>query len=500
LTDRTRRLVAVDLGAESGRVALGAIDGDRLSIQSVHRFPNVPVRIGGTLHWDFLRLFGDVVAGLRLASEGGQIASLGIDTWGVDFGLLDRRGRLLANPVHYRDARTTGMVEAATAMVSREEIYRATGVQFMPINTLYQLFAMARQDDPLLAQADRLLMMGDLLAHFLCGSVVAEYTNASTSQFLDPYARTWARPLLERLGIPTRLLPDLVEPGTTLGPLDPQLADDLGQAQTRLVAVASHDTASAVVGTPLASPRTAYLSSGTWSLIGLEVGAPVINEASLEANLTNEAGIGSTIRLLRNVMGLWLVQEARQGLWPTAEAPSYEELARLPEAAPPFTAFIDPDDERFLRPGDLPAQMRDFCRQTGQPEPDDPAAFLRVILESLALRYAAVIDDLRLVSGQPVESIRVVGGGANHRLLCQLTADATGLPVSAGPVEATTVGNVVVQAIALGELSGLAEARDLVARSFPAVIYEPRDDWSEPRARFAALVRAGAERRLSSAV
>ena len=494
MTDATRRLVALDLGAETGRVAVGAFDGDRLSVEDVHRFSNVPVTLGGTLHWDFLRLFGEALAGLRRVSAGGSVASIGIDTWGVDFGLLDARGRLLASPVHYRDARTQGMVEAATALVPRPDIYRATGIQFMPINTLYQLLSMVKSDDPLLVQADRLLLMGDLFAHFLCGSTVAEYTNASTSQCLDPVARDWARPLLERLGIPTRLLPDIVQPGTVLGPLRSDVADDTGLSAARAVATASHDTASAVVGAPLAGPGTAFLSSGTWSLIGLEVPAPVITDASYAANLTNEGGVGGTIRLLRNVAGLWLVQESRRALWPAGDGPSYEELAALAAASPAFTAIIDPDDERFLRPGDLPARVRAFCRETGQPIPADTGTLVRVLLESLALRYASALDELATAAGHPVDAIHVIGGGVNHRLLCQFTADATGRPVRAGPVEAATIGNLVVQAMALGELAGVAEGRELIARSFPVSAYHPLADWSEPRARFAALRRSRAGR------
>jgi rhamnulokinase len=481
-------LVAVDLGAESGRAVVGTFDGGRLALQDVHRFANVPVTLAGTLHWDFLRLFGDVSAGLRRAAAGGPVVSVGVDTWGVDFGLLDDRGRLLGNPVHYRDTRTAGMLEQAFAAVPREEIYRATGIQFMPINTLFQLLSMVRAGDPQLRQADRLLMMGDLFAHFLCGSSVAEYTNASTSQLLDPFARDWARPLLERLGIPSRFLPEIVQPGTLLGSLRPDVAADTGLAGARVVAPGSHDTASAVVGAPLDAPTTAFISSGTWSLIGLEVTAPVVSAMTLAANLTNEGGVAGTIRLLRNVMGLWLVQEGRRALWPAGDTPSYEELAVLAEAAPAFTAFIDPDDERFLRPGDLPARVRAFCRETGQREPRDAGTLMRVLLESLALRYATVVDELARASGNPIRAIHVVGGGSNHRFLCRLTAGATGLAVRAGPVEATAIGNLAVQAIAAGELASVAEARQLVARSFPITSYEPEGDWAEARARFAALV------------
>jgi rhamnulokinase len=488
LTDRAPlRLAAVDLGAESGRVVVGTFDGGRLALEDAHRFPNVPVRVGGTLHWDALRLWGEIAAGLRKAGAAGELASVGVDSWGVDFALLDERGRLLANPVHYRDARTDGMVEAACGVVPREEVYAATGIQFMAINTLYQLLAMARDGDPLLRGADRLLLMADLFAHFLAGASVAEDTLASTSQALDAHTRDWARPLLERLGIPTALLPPVVPPGTDAGGIVGELGDAPGLARARVILPGSHDTASAVVGTPLRSPSTAYLSSGTWSLIGLEVAAPVISDVTLAANLTNEGGVAGTIRLLRNVVGLWLVQESRRALWPDGEAPSYEELAALAEAAPAFTAFIDPDDERFLRPGDLPARVRAFCAATGQPAPEDTGTLMRVLLESLALRYAAAIDQLTAASGHPIDALHVVGGGSNHRLLCRLTAAATGLPVRAGPVEATAIGNLGVQAIAAGELASVAEARELTARSFPIIEYEPSGDWSEARARFDAV-------------
>jgi rhamnulokinase len=484
---RSLRLAAVDVGAESGRVLVGTFDGGRLTLEDVHRFPNVPVTVAGTLHWDALRLFGDITTGLRKAGAAGDVASVAVDTWGVDFGLIDERGRLLANPVHYRDARTDGMVERAFGRVPKDEIYGVTGIQFMAINTVYQMLAMAEAGDPLLRHADRLLMMADLFAHFLSGASVAEYTLASTSQALDARARDWARPLLECLGIPTGLLPEIVGPGTVVGGLVGDLAAAPGLADTRVVLPGSHDTASAVAGTPLASPSTAYLSSGTWSLIGLEIPQPVISEVTLAANLTNEGGVGGTIRLLRNVVGLWLVQESRRALWPDHEAPTYEKLAGLAETASPFTAFIDPDDERFLRPGDLPARVREFCIETGQPVPPDTATLIRILLESLALRYAAAIDQLAAASGHPIDGLQIVGGGSNHRLLCRLTAGATGLPVRAGPVEATAIGNLAVQAIAAGELSTIAEARELAARSFTITTYEPSGDWVAARERFTAL-------------
>jgi rhamnulokinase len=449
---------------------------------------NTPVSLAGTLHWDFLRLFGDVQTAIRRASAGGPIASVGVDTWGVDFGLLDARGRLLANPVHYRDARTEGVLERAFARVPHDEIYRRTGIQFMPINTLYQLLTMAEAGDPLLDDADRLLLMPDLFHHFLTGRSVAEYTIASTSQCLDPVARAWDLDLVERMGVPSRILPQIVAPGTDLGELLPGVAAETGSAGVRVVAPGSHDTASAVAATPLAGPATAYLSSGTWSLIGLEVGSPVVTDAALRANLTNEGGVAGTIRLLRNVVGLWLVQESRHALWPGGDAPSYEELTLLAERAPACTAFIDPDDERFLRPGDLPSRVRAFCAESGQPEPEDPGTLVRVLLESLALRYATAIDELAGVTGRRIDSVHIVGGGTKNELLSRLTAGASGRVVRAGPIEAAAIGNVAVQAIAAGELATIGQARELVARSFPIRTHEPTGDWTDARGRFERLV------------
>ena len=369
--------MALDFGAESGRTIVGRFDGDQLSIEPVHRYPNTPVRMGGTLYWDFPRQFGDILGGLERAAVDGPVASVAVDTWGVDYGFIDARGRLLANPVHYRDTRHEKMPEIAFETVPRAEIYAATGIQFMSINTLFQLLSEVRAQDPLLDQADRLLMMPDLLNHFLCGSVVAEYTEATTSQCLDPWTRDWARPLFERLGIPTHFLPEVVPPGTILGELLPGVAEQTGLSGTRVVAAAAHDTASAVAGTPLAGPSTAYISSGTWSLVGLEVPDPVVDERALAANVTNEGGYGGTITLLKNVMGLWFVQQCRSALWSPDERPSYEELSTMTAAGRSGTAFVDPTDGRFLWPGDMPARVREFCAETGQPAAAghaDPAA------------------------------------------------------------------------------------------------------------------------------
>jgi len=485
---RGLRYVALDFGAESGRTVVGRFDGDQLSVEPVHRYANTPVRLAGTLYWDFPRQFGDIVAGLQRAAADGPVASVAVDTWGVDYGFIDARGRLLANPVHYRDGRHESMPELAFGTVPRAEIYAATGIQIMSINTLFQLLSEARSGDPILGQADRLLMMPDLFNHFLCGSLVAEYTEATTSGCLDPWTRDWARPLLERLGIATHFLPEVVPPGTVLGELLPEVAEQTGLAGTQVVATAAHDTAAAVAATPLAGPSTAYISSGTWSLVGLEVPSPVIDERTLAANITNEGGYGGTITLLKNVMGLWLIQQCRSTLWEADQRPSYEELSAMAAQAPSATAFVDPTDQRFLWPGDMPTRIRESCAETGQPVPADTATLLRVILESLAFSYAAVFDELAAVTGQPIEQIHIVGGGVNNALLCQLTADVSGRQVVAGPVEATAIGNIAIQAISSGELADIAEARELIGRSFPTATYEPVGDWAERRARFAATV------------
>ena len=482
------RMMALDLGAESGRTMLGRFDGSRLALEEVHRFPNVPVRLGAHLHWDFPRLFDETLAGMRKAAPEG-VDSLGVDAWGVDFGLLDAKGELLGNPVHYRDRRTEGMMEAAFQRVPREELYRRTGIQLLPINTVFQLMAMVLDGDPRLEVADSLLLIPDLFHRYLTGTTACEFTNATTTQCYDPNRKSWATDLLARLGMPSGIFRDVLPPGTVLGPLLPDMAKATGLAGTRVVATATHDTGSAVAAVPFANgAHAAYISSGTWSLVGLEISRPMISDATLAANITNEGGVAGTTRLLKNVMGLWLVQECRQSWSQQGQALTYEELMTLAERAKPFTAFIDPDDERFLRPGDIPAKLRMACRETGQPEATDPGQVVRVILESLALKYRRVLGQLEAATESRVDVIHTVGGGAQNRLLCQMTADATGRPLFAGPVEATAIGNLIVQAIALGELGSVVDGRELVRNSFPVDEYEPGSDWAEPAARFDALL------------
>ena len=490
---KTIRLLAADLGAESGRTVVGSFDGQRLRLMEIHRFPNRPVEVAGRLHWDVLRLYADMLDGIRAA---GRVASVGIDTWGVDFGLLDRTGHLLGNPIHYRDRRTEGMLEEAFSRVPREEIYARTGIQFLPINTVYQLLALVVAGDPHLVSADRLLTMPALLAYWLTGAAADEFTDATTTQCFNPRADSWAWDLLERLAIPSRIFGEVVPPGTDLG----HVRSGLELGSIRVVAPGSHDTASAVAAVPFESGRpAAYISSGTWSLVGLEVRRPVINEAALTANLTNEGGVAGTFRLLKNVMGLWLLQECRRAWADRGSDLLYEDLIRRAEAAQPFVAMIDPDDERLLRPGDMPARIAALSAEKGQTLPSEPGVVARCVFESLALKYRWTIEQLEHVSGTEVRLIHIVGGGAHNRLLCQMVADACGRPVLAGPVEATAIGNLLVQAMALGLLGSLGEGRELVRHSLLIDTYEPgsTEGWDDAWQRFQTAQLSGAERRLA---
>ncbi len=450
---RTVRVAAVDLGAASGRVIAGRVGDGALSIEECHRFANRPVSVRGTLHWDILDLYRGVLDGLAAA---GELDGIGIDAWGVDYGLLDGSGALLGNPVHYRDARTAA---ASPDRFGAAELYATTGLQFLPFNTIHQL---AAEPPERLAAARRLLMIPDLLAYWLTGSAGAELTIASTSQLLDVRTRTWASSLAARAGVPSGLLPPIRDPGTIIGP-----AADLGG--TPVIAVGSHDTASAVVGVPAAGERFAYISCGTWSLVGVELTEPVLTEESRRANFTNELGVDGTVRYLRNVMGLWLLEECLRA-WPGASrADLLAEAATLPARA-----VIDPDDPVFLPPGDMPGRIAAACRAGDQPVPASRAETVRCVVDSLAQAHRRAVAAAVRLSGHEVDVVHMVGGGARNTLLCQLTADACGLPVIAGPVEATALGNVLVQARALGALDGdLAALRALVRATQPTVRYEP---------------------------
>ena len=482
-------LAAVDLGAQSGRVALGRFDGDRLTVAEVHRFANEPVRVEGVLQWDVRRLYQDVLDGLRAAARDAKIDSLAVDSWGVDFGLLDRAGELVRNPVHYRDERRANAVQSVYSRIPPRELYERTGIQLMPINTVFELAAMADERDPALDTAETLLLIPDLFHHWLCGSRTSEYTNATTTQCLDARAGGWATDLLERLDVPLRLLPEIVTPGTPLGPLVADAAAATGIESATVVAAATHDTASAVAAIPLRGSGSLYLSIGTWSLVGVEADEPLIDDTTFGANLTNEGGVAGTVRLLRNVTGLWLLHECRRTWALEGSEHAFDELIALAESSAPLRSFIDPDDAAFASPGDLPARIDEFCASTGQPQPGDPGAIVRCILESLALKHAEVVRTLGRVTGREPAELLVVGGGARNELLCDWTAQAAGLPVLAGPEEATLYGNLLVQAMALGEISSLAEAREVVERSVTPRTYEPADspEWREARERFAQI-------------
>jgi rhamnulokinase len=462
-------VAAVDLGAESGRVVLAEVGADRLEVTEVHRFSNGPVRVHDTLHWDILRLYEQTVAGLRAAAgRAARLDSVGIDSWAVDYGLLDATGALLGNPVHYRDARTDGVMDRVVEELGAATLYQTTGLQLLPFNTLFQLAAAA--GTPQLAAADRLLMIPDLLSYWLTGEAGWEVTNASTTQLLDVRGREWATGLIARAGLPTHLFGPLRSPGEAAG----ALREPVGLGPVPVTAVGSHDTASAVVAVPLAADTpAAYISCGTWSLVGLELAAPVLTGDSRRANFTNEAGVDGTVRYLRNVMGMWLLQESLRGWGGPELAPLLAEAARCPGLA----AVVDAADPAYLPPGDIPARIAAACRDTGQTPPAGRPELVRCIMDSLALAHRAAVRQAQRLSGHDVEVVHIVGGGSRNALLCQLTADACQLPVVAGPVEATAIGNALVQARALGVVGGdLAALRALVRHAQALRRYEPSGD------------------------
>ena len=475
---RTRpvAVAAVDLGASGGRVMAGRVSESGIALHEVHRFGNRPVSAGGTLYWDILRLYADVQDGLRAAAHEYPLTSAGIDSWGVDYGLIDSAGALLGNPVHYRDARTDGVAARVHASLPAGELYAVTGIAQLPLNTIYQLAA-----TPMLAHAQLMLLIPDLLAYWLTGAAGAEITNASTTSLLDIRAQTWAAGAIERAGLPPRIFPALRRPGDVIG----EISMPNERWSLPLIAVGSHDTASAVVAVPATGTGTAfaYISSGTWSLVGLELTAPVLTEASRAAHFTNETGVDGTVRYLRNVAGLWLIQESLRR-WPQA---SLSALTAAAARVPSLMYVIDPDDPAFLAPGDMPARIASWLADRGQAAPEEPAETVRCILDSLALAYRRAILQAQSLSGRHVDVVHVVGGGSRNALLCQLTADATGLPVLAGPAEATALGNMLVQARALGAAPGdLAGMRALVRSTQPLQAYTPSGDtaaWAAAEAR-----------------
>lgn len=482
--------LAIDLGASGGKVMAGRVVGDRLEVYPVHRFANDPVRVADHLYWDILRLYHEVKQAIRAATRAGlgEITSLGIDAWGVDFGLLNRQGELLGNPYHYRDNLSHGAMAEVLAIVSREEIFARTGIQFMPINTLYQVYALNRTNPSLLEQTATFLMIPDLLRFFLTGERSSESTNASTTQFLNIGAGTWDRDLLKRLQIPTTFLTEIVPPASPAGRLLPTIAAEIGTPPIPLSVVASHDTAAAVVAVPAAGPF-AYLSSGTWSLLGTELPQPIVDERVLAWNFTNEGGITGTYRLLRNIMGLWLVEGCRRRWEQEGTWPGYEAVTAAAAEVPAFQSVIDPDDPRFLNPDDMPAVIGQFCRETDQPVPATQAEIIRCLLESLAFAYRLVLERLEQLTGHRFPGLHVVGGGTRNTLLLQLTANAIGRPVWSGPAEATAIGNLLCQMLADGQIATVAKGRQLVRDSFPPMAFEPSETgaWDDAYPRFLAI-------------
>lgn len=476
--------LAFDFGAQSGRAVLAHLQSGILTTEEVHRFPNEPVEYGGSLHWDVARLWFEVRKVLAQLGEV-ELAGIGVDAWGVDYALLGEQGELLQNPYHYRDLRTEGVMEDVIRAVGKEEIYHATGIQFMPINTLYQLVAAQRQTPKILGAAKFLLTIPDLFHYWLTGNAVCEFTNATTTQMVDPLKRTWATTLMERLDLPTGLPAPIVEPGSIVGTLLPDVASHSTLGGTTVIAPACHDTGSAVAAIS-ARDGIAFLSSGTWSLLGTELDAPVITSDALRLNFTNEGGVNGTTRLLKNVMGLWMLQGCRESWATRGLCHDYRELIELATREPSFRHLVDPDDHSFLRPPDMLTAINSFCARTQQPEPLEAGTYVRTVLESLAFKYRVVLRNLEQVSGKRIEQIRIIGGGSKNRLLNQLTADATGRKVLAGPAEATALGNVAIQILATGGASSLQEVRAIVDRSFPTEVFEPleTDKWDQQAERF----------------
>lgn len=469
------KFLALDYGAGSGRAMLAQVD-QTITLQELHRFYNPQIKMLKHYYWDLPYLYNELKKGLAAAGRQGHrdLSAIGVDTWGVDFGLIGKRHLFLANPITYRDNRTEGMMAEAFKVMPQEDIYRHTGIQFMSFNTIYQLLSMVREQNPLLTAAQRLLFMPDLFNYLMTGELTCEYSIASTSQLLNARTRQWEFSLIKKLGIPDHLFLPVTEPGTVIGPLLPELSAECELPAIDVIASASHDTASAVAAVPATGSNWAYLSSGTWSLIGIEIKEPIINDNSFAAGFTNEGGVQNTIRFLRNVMGMWLFEQCR-AKWEKEGLQTYEQLIAMAQTARPFIAVINPDDSRFLNPTDMPAAILSFCRDTGQTSPVDKGEMIRTIFEGLALKYRHVLEQIQKMQKIKLDVLHIVGGGSQNDLLNQFTANATGLTIIAGPVEATALGNVIVQAMAKKVIGSLQEGRELITRSFPLKIFEPQE-------------------------
>ena len=485
------KMLAIDLGASSGRGIVGSFDGEKLSLRENHRFSNDPVITNGRMYWDILRIFHEIKQSItKTVLDGDNVSSIGIDTWGVDYALLDRFGNMLANPTHYRDTRTEGIVDHVAKTIPMDQLYNTAGIQCMNFNTIFQLAADLKADPNAFDRAERMLNIPDLLNYFLTGNMANEYTILSTGALLDAAKRDYAFDLTDKLGIPRKLFGNVVQPGYRVGKLLPQVLGETGKTDAEVITVASHDTASAVIAVPTQEKDFIYISSGTWSLMGTELSEPLINDSSRDMNFTNEGGAMKTIRFLKNIMGLWLIQESRRQWRREGNEYSFAQMEAWAKECKPLRSFIDPDDASFATPGNMPERVREYCRRTGQPVPETVGEVVRCIYESLALKYRKTAESIETLMGRKAKVIHVVGGGTKDKFLSQMTADACGIPVAAGPEEATAIGNLMMQAIAQGAVANLSEARAVVSASFELKRYEPssdRDMWDEAYARFCAL-------------
>jgi len=472
-----KHYIAVDLGAESGRVMASTVSTDKFSMEEMHRFGNGPVEENGALKWDFEKLLTEIKAGIAKAVKrcDGRVEGIGVDSWGVDYGLFDENSNLLEKPYHYRDSRTDGVMEEVFDIVGKRQLYEYTGLQFIQLNTIYQLFAERKNNPEILERAKKLIFIADMVSYYLCGRAFGEYTLASTSGLMDMRTGQWCRDLFEQLSLPLDIMPDVIEAGTVVGKLTDEVAAEIGCEPIDVIATGAHDTASAVVGVPASDGRWAYFSSGTWSLIGVEVPNAVINDKTYSYPFTNEGGVENTIRLLKNIMGLWLVQESKRQWESEGAKLSYDEITEMAEKAKPFAGYVNPDDNRFYAPGDIPARVNSYLADTGQKTMDDKGQMTRILLESLAFKYRWVVDAIEEIMGNPIDCLHIVGGGIKNRLLCQFTADAVGKKVITGPVEATASGNILMQAKARGQLKSLQHIRNVIRNSFELKEYQPQD-------------------------
>ena len=482
-----KRVLAFDFGASSGRAIIGALDGGKITLTEVHRFTNDPVRVNGTLYWDTLRLFYEIKQGIIKAKLAGGFDSIGIDTWGVDFGLIDEHGCLLENPIHYRDSRTKGMIEELFKALPREEVYGITGIQFMELNTVYQLLSLKKQRPHILDRADKLLFTPDLFSYLLTGEKVTEYSIATTSQLVDVHTHDWSDKILDAIGVDRGLFAPMVPSGTVVAELSEDICEECGVSPVPVIAVCGHDTQSAITAVPCPEGDFAFISSGTWSLFGTEIPEPIVNEKTLEINITNEGGYGDTTGFLKNIVGLWLIQESRRHWLRHGREYSYADLEKLALEAEPFAHFIDPDYGEFGRMGNIPQRIRDYCKAKTGREPSDTGTVVRCIYESLAMKYRMTFEKIKACTGRDYSEIHVIGGGVKDGLLCQMTANACGVPVLAGPTEATVLGNIAVQLISQGCIRDVTEARKIIANSENIKVYNPENTeaWDKAYKQFA---------------